>query len=262
MDIKNILVPTDFSSCAEAALSFAAEIALSLKADIYLMHSAQSTFSVAPEKLVEQIEDRNRLKEINIRTIEEIGDPSSAIMRQTDEKKADLVVMGNKGRSGPRKLLGSTTTEVISKSKVPVLAIPKESQFSGLANIVFATDYHDGDLSALEELVIWARFFNSKLHVLHVTPENNLLAKIKLRGFKELTCEQIHYDKLSFNNVVSPSLLTGFNQYMKDHNVKLLTLIRHPKTAFKKLGQKSHTREMGLYSETPLLVLIGKEPKT
>jgi nucleotide-binding universal stress UspA family protein len=262
MNIKNILVPTDFSECAETALSFAAEIARTLQADIYLMNAAQSIFSVASEKLIEQVQNEEALKEVDVQTIEETGDPSSAILRETDEKKVDLIVMGSKGGSGTRKLFGSTTSEVISKSEVPVLVIPRDTHFTGFGTIVFATDYHDGDLSALEEMADWAQLFDSELHVLHVAPKHNLQAKIKFRGFKELASQRIDYEKLSFEHIINKSLHVGFAQYANDHNVKLLAITRYKKSFFEKLSEKNHTREMELYTKVPLLVSVGKETKT
>jgi len=258
MKIRNILIPTDFSDSAESALTFASEMALSLKARIIIMHSVKSTFSFASERLAEQLNKDDRLKNLEIETILETGDPALSTLNQSEEKKADMIIMGSKGRSGGRNLLGSTTIEIISKSPIPVLAIPQKAIYSGFENMVFTTNYHDGDLENLIELVSFAKLFNSKLHVLHIDPEKNFEAHIKFTGFRELAGEKIDYMNIIFKQIFNPSFYDGIEAYLKNNHIKLLTITRYKKTFFQKLTEKDHTKEMGININTPLLTLIGE----
>ncbi|OPY53720.1 MAG: Universal stress protein [Methanosaeta sp. PtaU1.Bin060] len=53
------------------------------------------------------------------------GDPSTEILRRSQESDADLLILGTKGRSGLDKiLLGSVAEKVIRNSRVPVLLVP------------------------------------------------------------------------------------------------------------------------------------------
>lgn len=53
------------------------------------------------------------------------GEPAEAILAQISECKADVVVMGTRGRGGAKRLVfGSTTERVMRESRVPVLAVP------------------------------------------------------------------------------------------------------------------------------------------
>jgi nucleotide-binding universal stress UspA family protein len=50
--------------------------------------------------------------------------PSEGILQVAEEDKADLIVMGSHGRRGlNRILLGSQASEVLSRSKIPVLIV-------------------------------------------------------------------------------------------------------------------------------------------
>ncbi len=50
--------------------------------------------------------------------------PADAIISEAEKRGADLIVMSSHGRRGVgRLLLGSQTTEVLSRSKVPVLVV-------------------------------------------------------------------------------------------------------------------------------------------
>ncbi|NGP89876.1 universal stress protein [Fodinibius halophilus] len=259
MNIKNILVPTDFSNCSEAATSFAIDFAIAQNARLYLMHSMKSSYSMTSERLLEKMMEDDRFKEVKAQPVAEIGDPGSAILRESKEVEADLLIMGNKGSSGGRNFLGSTTTEVITKSEIPVLTIPEESSYSGFDDILFMTDFKEGDLSALKEMLDWVELFRAHIHVVHISTDDNFEEKIKYRGFKEAANEYADYEKLTFERVVNPSFYDGFLELMEKRNPDLITATRYKKTFFQKLLQKNHTRMLGYEADTPFLSLNGEK---
>lgn len=255
MNIKNILVPTDFSECAENALYFAAKVAKKINANIFLMHTASSAYTyISMERLNKQIDD-DQFTDLDISTIVEIGDPGLSILKQINETLADLVVMGNKGRSGARILFGSTTTKIISDSPVPVMTIPEESNLKNFEQIVFATDCHASDLSTLKEAIHWAQKFNSEIHVLHVSQEEEDNPNLSFHAFKEMANEQIDYEKLIFARVAHESFLKGYSDYVNEHSISLAILTKYKKSFIQKIIEKDHTKQIGFYSNIPLLVL-------
>ncbi len=260
MEINNILVPTDFSGYADNAFSFAIEIARTANARIFFMHSAQSIYSYSFERLIDKISSEEKLDNLVTETIVEMGDPTNSILNQLDEKDIDLIIMGSKGRSGVRKrLFGSVTMDIISKTPVPLLAIPEKSTYRGFGNIVYTTDYHTGDIEALQSLISFADLFDAELHILHVAKEMDLETEIKYRGFRELVNEQIDYPNLIFETIIEDSFYVGFANYIKKYDARLLSVTRYKKTFFQNLMEKDHTRQMGYHTQMPLLILIGEE---
>src|SRR6185503_6938352 len=65
--------------------------------------------------------------------VEEILDVAKSI-------KADLIVTGTHGVSGTEKLFGSNTSNLISKSNIPVMAIPKGYRYKTIDKIIYASD--------------------------------------------------------------------------------------------------------------------------
>lgn len=259
MNIENILVPTDFSQSAENALSFAAKIAEKFNARIFLMHTASSAYTyISMDRLNKQISDE-RFKDLDIRTLVEIGNPGPSILKQIDVTSADLIVMGNKGRSGARILFGSTTSKIISDSPVPVMTIPEQSSLKDLKQIVFATDYHSGDLSSLKKTIGWAQKFNSELHVLHVSPSEETNPDLSFRDFKGMVEEQTDYKKLIFNRIANESFLKGFSNYLDEFKVSLVVLTKYKKSFIEEIMEKNHTKQIQFYLNIPLLVLNNSE---
>lgn len=278
-DINNILFPTDFSENTSNALTFALEIARASGAKIHLMHSIEEPYNFAMmdeapittevkrsisqtvKKLFDNLEDEIRKNdkygELSIETNIQTGRAVYTILEEAGNRDADLVVVGAKGRTGLKKILfGSTTAEVIQRSKVPVLVLPQEAEYDGFNKITFATDYKDGDLKALQFVVELAKLFNSKLIIYHSILKSDLKSEIMFRGFKELVAEKISYKNIEFEEDKSTHFLEAAINKVEQQNVSLLVMVHYEKS-FPPLP-KQQSKEMSYYSEIPLLVLPGK----
>jgi nucleotide-binding universal stress UspA family protein len=133
-----ILVPTDGSESAEAAMEHAIGLAETFDAEIHLLHVVDTRhYDTSIESAVEPLERRgerylDRLLEMAegtavpaITADVEVGRPARAILAYAEENQVDLVVMGTRGESGlARRLLGSVTEYVVTHADVPVHVVP------------------------------------------------------------------------------------------------------------------------------------------
>lgn len=277
LTIDHILFPTDFSNNAERALPFAAETAYRTGARLTLFHAGVNTMDMSPDfvkaknkeirdtdrkfnTIIAKLKETDRYKNISIRTILQSGNATTALINQIDEDKPDLLVMGTQGSTGDRNVLyGSVTTSIIQKSKVPVLAVPYGSKFDGFSNIVFATDFKEGDLDTLKETVSWAKLFDSSIDVLHVAEQQSLEEDIKFRGFRELATTQTEYEKMNFHIRYEYDFFPAAAEFILERPASLMVMCKYKKTFWEAFGQRNHSKEMGFYSQIPLLILIGKK---
>lgn len=278
LQISHILVPTDFSETADNALSFALEIALRKKARLTVMHTIEEPYNYASmiedyqqrvkrnaenllHEKIDEILEQKRYQQLNINTHLLYGPTVFSILDQIEETDIDFVVMGTTGATGLKRVLfGSNTTEIIQRSEIPVLAIPEESEFKGLSQIIFLTDYNDGDLKALEKTTELAIEFDSEISVLHVTRELNLREEIMRRGFKDIATSQVSYTNLKFELAAEDNLIKGINEFLSRQPSSLISMVKYKKPFFTELLHKSHSKEMGFYTTVPLLILPGEEP--
>jgi nucleotide-binding universal stress UspA family protein len=142
--IQKILVPTDFSVPADAALQYAKELADKFGAHLHLLHvvAIPTSYPMGPEmsagpvmELMGEVEAtaRTTLEEqaerlglprdrVSVRTI--VGLPVSEILDAIEQDRIDLVVMGTHGRGiFEHLLLGSVAERVVRRSPVPVLTV-------------------------------------------------------------------------------------------------------------------------------------------
>lgn len=140
--LQNILVPTDFSDCSNAAVKYGVELARAFNATLHLLHVVQDPYTQpwaadafpaaigdlltewqqqAQARLSESIAPADRDR---VRVTCTIGSPCADILRYANQYSVDLVVMGTHGR-GPvaHMLLGSVAEKVVRKSPCPVLTV-------------------------------------------------------------------------------------------------------------------------------------------
>jgi nucleotide-binding universal stress UspA family protein len=143
IDLRRILVPTDFSKSSRNALTYGAAFATRFGAELYLLHVVQDLALFIPEAVmvppvvppVEQFVSAARqaleraLGELplpDVRVTPEVveGAPFEEIIRFARERDIDLIVMGTHGHTGlAHILMGSVAEKVVRRAPCPVLTV-------------------------------------------------------------------------------------------------------------------------------------------
>ncbi|MBW1876216.1 MAG: universal stress protein [Deltaproteobacteria bacterium] len=145
MQIKQILVPTDFSENAQHAVSYAVEFAKQFSAKIHLLHTPviptyllmDLSYSPGPEAVTRILNESQDALDEQAKVIADAGVEHFAVIREgtvhevirdyAKEHDVDLVVVGTHGRTGVSKLMyGSVTERVIKTVHTPIIVVPPE----------------------------------------------------------------------------------------------------------------------------------------
>lgn len=195
MRVRSILMPTDFSACAQAALSHALFLARVFDAELHLLH-VLVLYEHHPESVVDAFPDDaelyQRLTEIARRAMAESTKAPAArslrireeqrhgvaaapsIVEYADENKIDLIVMGSHGRRGLRRfLLGSVAEETLRSASCPVWTVHPDGsneRAGRIRRIVVPDDFSDDAHRALHTARDLARTFDARVDVVHVIP--------------------------------------------------------------------------------------------
>jgi nucleotide-binding universal stress UspA family protein len=128
--VREILVATDFSDEAEAALRRAVDYARRFGARLHLLH----VFAAGEVEVTRLLADATALAgpDVPVTVSSTGGDPAQEILRYAERHPIDLIVVGTHGRSGvSRVLLGSVAERVLRGARCPVLAVPSRAVTAG-----------------------------------------------------------------------------------------------------------------------------------
>jgi nucleotide-binding universal stress UspA family protein len=147
IELKRILIPTDFSEFSQEAIRYGCELAKKFSAELHFIHVAQDAFPLAPEagmlsvphgeymahliatseRMLQNVPDPAIYQGPVAARVIEVGVPFLEIIRYAREHDIDLIVLATHGRTGiVHMLMGSVAEKVVRKAPCPVLTIHPE----------------------------------------------------------------------------------------------------------------------------------------
>ena len=132
MNVKTVLLATDFSDCSEVAAHYAMSLARDAGARLHVVHVLESSSHGSAglvdmnDSLLKQMLDELVAGEPNIQHESHLlaGDPVNEIVRYAKDNKVDITVVGTHGRSGMSRLLtGSVAEALMRRLPCPVLTV-------------------------------------------------------------------------------------------------------------------------------------------
>ncbi|MDX1942004.1 MAG: universal stress protein [Saprospiraceae bacterium] len=263
--MKKILVPTDFSECANNALAYAVDIANTFGSTITLLHTYQvyskagSFISVesfmkedATNAMLELTKNTGALLKNNAQLESKIieGDTIDIVMDLAQHYMYDLIVMGTQGASGLEEVfIGSTANNIIKNIHVPVLVVPAGFAFRPIQTIVLAVDEEE-DFSDLMffPLVQIAQSQAAMLRIYHKDVANDGLNAAVDKYLKDI--ERTYHYELDADNINE-----SINAFIAEYNADLLCMIRRRRGILGEVFHESITAKEVFNSPVPLLVL-------
>lgn len=188
---RTILVPTDFSAHAHAAIELARTLAHTGGGAVHLLHAYEvplgtiSPYGVAlPDGLLAQVRDAaaRRLEKaahgfveakVSCETHVAHGPAADAITEAAQRLHADLVVMGTRGLSGwKHALLGSVAERTVRSSPCPVLTFRTPDRAEGgsvghFRKLLVPLDFSKHSDAALALAIELASEHAAEVHLLH-----------------------------------------------------------------------------------------------
>lgn len=274
------MVPTDFSPNANKALDFAVEIASGARASIILVYVNDLLDTPFREKTVlenkyglpgeEAAEMELEMICKNIRESMRLdvtyqvfgGTVTSAILDAAKENNASLVVMGTLGNTGfKEKLVGSITAAIISKSDIPVMAVPILSEWQIPKNIMMAVNHFDERPANTEMVFKIARLFNSKVTVAVFTDEDDAEAADYLENTRGIISygqelESIYKDiKVDAVRLYGHKFQESIDEFIAANQVDMLVMFTHKRNFIESVFNKSVSSKMSYHTNIPLITI-------
>jgi nucleotide-binding universal stress UspA family protein len=267
--MKTILVPTDFSTNANNALKYANDFAKAINNKIILLHSYPPLIGkynmipglVAEDIAIQKKSSEKKLEKVSSKYIKvpsshlvKAGDPIEEIIDAAQKSKSQLIIMGTHGASGLKRILfGSNTSDVISKSNIPVLAVPQRYRFKKIKTIVYATDLTN-TINELKHIIPIAKQLNATIEVLNLNYSYDLnedKKQVVERKIKTLSYKKIKL--IEQKATLEKTMIEQVKKYLVKSKPQLLVMFPEDKDWFDKIFISSKTEELANQIKLPLL---------
>jgi len=278
--MKTIVVPFDFSPNARKALSTALQLAKATASGVMVVHVVhQSPYKLAAagnesemNRLIRQDEMDKKIalqqETEEIRQTLSLKFPAGQILQKAvyhplvvekiielaNAEDAGMIVMGTHGVSGLRKVLfGTNTANMISRSDIPVLAIPGDYEFKPVEKIVYASDLENLE-AELKQIIPFAIALNAVIEVVHLDFGENdkkINAEEAEKIIRNSPYQFIHLLIREAN--LNKPLLRQLKTYTEVISPDWLVMFTKAKSMWDKLFLGSHTEEMSQALTLPLL---------
>ena len=259
-------------------MKFALEMAKALKTDIVAVHEVDvsgihSSTMISSDTLnmVSMLEEQataalDQVKEqiidagVKCETQLLIGKSLNNYLNHIEETESPFVIMGTVGSNAiENRILGSHTAKVISHIKSPLLVVPEEADFDGIADIIFATDYKTSDTEHFKFLTEIANYFKSSIEAVHVTDGafNEATELTLLSDFEKEIRKTVDYLKLTFHLLYAKNIEDRLHTIIKEQKVDMLVLVTQKRSFFERFFDKSLTKKMIYHTHIPMLIFAN-----
>lgn len=256
LELKHILVTTDFSEYSRMALKQAIAVARLHGADLTILHlmppepiiySALEADSYSSEAdrdrlfpQIEKIEEEEGISSVAHQFLLERGPLDEVLERVVRDRQISMLMLGTHGRTGLRKVfLGSVAEEIFRMASCPVMTIgpeiPAQLLRHGKFNsVLFATDFSSGSQHALPYAIGFAQESQARLTMLHVLEEQSVTAMYMhdelMKAARQRMLDMIPWPALLASTEFE--LVTGYPvesilRVAREHNADLIVLGVH-----------------------------------
>jgi hypothetical protein len=245
----NVIVPVDFSETSLNAAHYATKMfANKAGVNIILYHFYESEQEVATAKNYLnslRTELLNNCSSIEI-IVESGNDFIDSLSAYAHVKLAYLIVMGFAGKpTNQHRFSNLNTLKIAEKNVCPVLIIPSEATYLGIANVLIASEmkYLD-ETPVILTIKKMLKDFESNLHILNVNDTHYMDLTPEFKDARDRMEELLAEFKPEFYFMRLFDFFESMNLFIEDKNIDMIIMGGRHHNFFEKLFKTQHTKEM------------------
>jgi nucleotide-binding universal stress UspA family protein len=280
--MKTILVPTDFSTTAQAAVNVAINIARKAGAELILLHvleeieegsfnvegeasgSTPTEYSLFTLKLIqktrsqlETLVSETRRQGLKVRGKLRLGNSFHGIHVTIAEQNVDLVVMGTKGSSGYEEVMvGSNAEKVVRRCSCPVLSVHERPVNADFKSIVFATSLKEEELPFSRVVKKTQELYNCPVHIVRVNTPGMFINDHTVTEKMESFVKQAEFKNYTLNVYNDFTEEEGIIRFAEKVNADMIAMATHGRRGLAHLLESSIAEDVVNHSRRPVLTAV------
>lgn len=280
-EMKNILVPTDFSKPSISALETGVELAKRSGAVITLLHvieqAVSDSYMISGEGHPDEMEERMftaqlikksksqleklvmdpKFKSVTVNGELRLGNPYHGIRTIITEHKPDLVVMGTRGNSTlERMLIGTNTERVVRHMDCPVLTVHKKPSRLDFKNIVYATSMSEEEEVFAKVVKRAQELYKATVHLVWINTPGDFQRERSVRQYMKKFVQKIGLKNFTINVYNDLSVEEGIIYFADDIKADLICMATHGRKGFAHVMAGSVAEGVVTHSSRPVLTRV------
>ena len=278
LDVKRILIPTDFSETADLALEHASHLAKLCNAEIVLLHVVTSyafkanlpeinaedeafnakLSGVVGSKLEESAASLSEKFSCPVHTKVAYGSVRDEVVRMANDLDADIIILGTHGVSGIREFfMGSNAFRIVSEAGCPVLSVQRNATKIGFEHIVVPVDNSFHSREKIGLAIRMANTYNATLHICgmrshdHDDADLNAKFRIKMKQVEDYLTER--EVKFTATTLFCTNIATATMDYAQEKGADLILIMNEQETNTTGFFMGPYAQQIVNHSAIPVL---------
>ena len=263
--MKNILIPTDFSSLSAKAFEVAKDLFSGEQLALHLLSIVPVTADVLFDNkgelledgiidfkhlLAEKAEKERLMKEWSegksevVSSKVKIGRITDDIIQYAANNSIDLIVMGTEGASGFKELImGSHTSYIAMRSPVPVMSIKDKSDVNGLDKILLVGDFKNPQIIDLSIMKSILKDNEAVIQLLKVNTPGDFETNEEILSRMKEFAEMNELKNAEYHVYCDHSVEKGMASFSEENNVNLIAIGSQQRTGLSRIVRRSISYE-------------------
>lgn len=278
--MKKIIVTTDFSEKSKKGILFAMQLASQTDCELIFYNVVQifmpsiwdnvyygqfeneelKRSQMQLEQFVKAIYSKNKFAKQSFRCVCEVGiSAGNQIIEYAKNQKASYICVSNIGGGSLDQLFGTTASELIAYSAIPVLIVPKNYRLKSIKTLFFASDFKNFN-DELKHIENFATPLKAKTLIFHY--DYKWFLNANKAKFKHIS-QKHQSETVTFNlrklDSGAPLLDHVENDVVKTKPSIVVVFTKQNRNWFSRLFFSSLATELAIDTKTPLLIFKKHE---
>jgi nucleotide-binding universal stress UspA family protein len=281
--MKNILVPSDFSACANYAVKAALQLCRDFGANLHLYHvmdmpqnwnefdeKQKNAYPEVKKEIQRGHSSFSKWKELaskqgtKIRIIFSGGTLLSSITEYIEKTNIDFIAMGSHGSSGKSEyFIGSNTQKVVRMVHIPVLILKDDFKKLSFKKIIFASGFNKKDQKVFRFFLSFISRYRPELHLLSINTvgywsQPSIIIKAAMKDYQKIARplnSQIHY----YRDI---NVEKGIRHFVNAIEADLIAISNRSKKPIKRMFFGSTVEALVNHANVPVLSIDYKKQVT
>lgn len=275
-NIKNIVVPTDFSTTSHNAFTYAQALAEAFDANVTVIHVNEyympaSDVRITPIAelddapvnakmttfLESQDSDVPTMVKTKVQSKVLIGNAIEEITQYSKRDDVDLMVMGMTGsKDFISKIIGSVSLDAANKANCPVILVPRDATWQHIDRIMFAANYESTLPQTVDEIKDFAELLTARIHFVHVNnQEKEDNEEIMDTIWDELFDDTEPNVAFEMHTIYRGDVIDQLQKYADHHHIDLLAFVNKKRNFWQNFMHYSVTKNIALSTDKPMMIL-------